>query len=167
MLPFFLIRLVLLPSLNRESARRASESAPVYDWEKLAANIYQLTSVAIFIYPFFMRAEADFSWQFWTGAALYVLGLALLTASVTAFARPDENGLVSKGAYRFSRNPMYISCFICFLGISALAKSPILISLAIVNQLAAHWVIKAEERSCLEQLGENYRLYMQRVRRYL
>ena len=86
MLPFFLVRLVLLPVLSREASQRAAEFAPVYGGERFAYTIYQLSNVAIFIYPFFMRVEFDFSWQFWVGAVCYLLGLALCTASVIAFA---------------------------------------------------------------------------------
>ena len=168
MLPFFFVRLIVLPARNRAASKRAAESAPLYtDGEKFAGNIYQLTSVAIFIYPLFMRMELDYSWQFWVGAVLYVLGIALLTASVIAFANPDEHGLATGGVYRFSRHPMYISYFLTFLGITALTKSPILLSLTLVNQLSVHWVILAEERMCANEFGEDYEQYERRVRRYI
>ena len=90
MLPFFFVRLIVLPVRNRAASSRAAESAPLYTGgEKFAGNLYQLTSVAIFIYPVLMRVEFDFSWQLWLGAVLYVLGIVLLTASVIAFANPD------------------------------------------------------------------------------
>lgn len=168
MLPFFFVRLIVLPVRNRAASSRAAESAPLYTGgEKFAGNIYQLTSVAIFIYPVLMRVEFDFSWQLWLGAVLYVLGIVLLTASVIAFANPDGQGMVAGGIYRFSRNPMYISYFLTFLGITALAKSPMLLSLTLVNQLSVHWVILAEERMCVDEFGEDYKQYMQRVRRYI
>ncbi len=167
MLPFFAVRLLLLPWLSRDAARRAAESAPVYGGEKFASTIYQLSSVAIFIYPFFMRAELAFSWQFWVGAVCYVLGLALCVASVVAYAHPDGKGFVSGGVYRFSRNPMYEGYFLVFIGVSALAKSPLLLSLTVMYQIAAHWVIKSEERWCEHQFGEAYTEYMKKVRRYI
>ena len=168
MLPFFFIRLIMLPTLNREAARRASDFAPTYGGgERFANTIYQLTSVAIFIYPFFMRVEFDFSWQFWVGAVCYVLGIVLQAASVDAFAAPDENGLCTKGVYRFSRNPMYVAYFFVFIGITALSKSPLLLSLTVMFQVSGHWIILSEERWCLNQFGEAYENYMQRVRRYI
>ena len=76
MLPFFFVRLIVLPVRNRAASNRAAESAPLYTGgEKFAGNLYQLTSVAIFIYPVLMRVEFDFSWQLWLGAVLYVLCL--------------------------------------------------------------------------------------------
>lgn len=168
MLPFFFIRLIMFPARNSAASRRAGESAPMYtEGEKFAGNIYQLTSVAIFIYPIFMRAELDYSWQFWTGAVLYVLGIVLLAAAVIAFSAPDERGMATGGVYRFSRNPMYIAYFFTFLGIAALAKSPILLSLVVVNQLTVHWVILSEERMCVNEFGEAYEEYMKKVRRYI
>lgn len=167
MIPFFAVRLVLLPVLNRDAASRASNFAPVYGGEKFAYNIYQLSSVAIFIYPFFMRAEFDFSWQFWVGTACYILGLILCVASVVAFAHPDGKGLNTNGVYRFSRNPMYVSYFLYFTGVAALAKSPVLLGLVIMLQVSTHWIILSEERWCIEPFGDDYKSYMQRVRRYI
>ena len=168
MLPFFFIRLIVLPARNRKASGRAAESAPMYtDGEKFAGNIYQLSSVAIFIYPVFMRVEFDFSWMFWVGAVIYVLGIVLLGASAIAFAAPDEQGLATGGVYNFSRNPMYISYFLTYLGITVLTKSPLLFSLVVVNQLTAHWVILAEERMCQHEFGDKYTEYMKRVRRYI
>lgn len=166
MLPFFLVRLVLLPVLSREASQRAAEFAPVYGGERFAYTIYQLSNVAIFIYPFFMRVEFDFSWQFWVGAVCYLLGLALCTASVIAFAHPDGNGLNTNGVYRFSRHPMYVSYFFCFIGVAAMAKSPMLLALVIMFQISAHWIILSEERWCLNRFGEAYEEYMKKVRRY-
>ena len=39
--------------------------------------------------------------------------------------------------------------------------------LVLVFQAAAHFIIKAEERECEATLGDEYRAYCQRVRRYL
>lgn len=168
MLPFFAVRLALLPILSRGAARRAADSAPAFgNLEKFASNVYQLTGAAIFIYPYFMRAEFDGSWQCWTGSALCALGLSLLTAAVAAFARPGEAGLVTRGVYRLSRNPMNAAYAIYYLGVSALAKSPVLLSLAVVNSLAAHWVILSEERWCAEAFGEAWEAYSSKVRRYI
>ena len=168
MLPFFFLRLIVLPARNKAAGRRAGESAPLYtDGEKFAGNIYQLTSVAIFIYPVFMRVEFDYSWMFWVGAVLYIIGIVLLGAAVIAFAAPDEKGMATGGVYKLSRHPMYVSYFLVFLGITSLTKSPLLLSLVVVNQLTAHWVILAEERMCANEFGEAYEAYMKKVRRYI
>ena len=54
--------------------------------------------------------------------AIYLFGLALCAISMRDFARPDANGMNTKGLYRYSRNPMYVAYFVCFLGIAFLTK---------------------------------------------
>lgn len=62
---------------------------------------------------------------------------------------------------------MYIGYFVVFLGCAMLTRSMVLLELVLVFQLSAHWIILAEERWCLAEMGELYMEYAQRVRRYL
>ena len=48
-----------------------------------------------------------------------------------------------------------------------LTASALLLTLVLVFQVSAHWIIRAEERWCLERFGAAYARYMQKVRRYL
>lgn len=99
LLPFFFIRFVVLAVLDRTSLQRAAMFAPLKGNEKEAYYIYQLTNAGIILYPFFL--------------------------TVKAFSSPDKSGLNTDGIYRFSRNPMYVSYFVCFLGIALLTSSPL------------------------------------------
>ena len=101
----------------------------------------------------------DFSVFFYVGMAIYLLGLALCAISMRDFARPDASGMNTKGLYRYSRNPMYVAYFICFLGIAFLTKSMIFILILVIFQTAAHWIILSEERWCLEKFGKSYQDY--------
>lgn len=94
-------------------------------------------------------------------------GVVLLVASTVQFARPSASGLLEVGVYRISRNPMYVAYFLYFLGCALLTQSPALLVLVLVFQAAAHLIIKAEERGCEAEFGEEYRAYRRRVRRYL
>jgi protein-S-isoprenylcysteine O-methyltransferase Ste14 len=134
--------------------------------EKPAYLIYQIATVFIFFYPFFLRVGTD-SLLFYIGLAVYSLGILVFTASVFNFAKPDKNGINQKGLYRISRNPMYIGYFIYFLGCVLLTSSIVLLAALIVFQISAHWIILSEERWCINEFGESYVNYMKKVRRYL
>lgn len=99
LLPFFFIRFAVLAVLDRTSLQRAAMFAPLKGNEKTAYYIYQLTNAGGILYPFFL--------------------------TVKAFSSPDKSGLNTDGIYRFSRNPMYVSYFVCFLGIALLTSSPL------------------------------------------
>ena len=90
----------------------------------------------------------------------------LCAISMRDFARPDANGMNTKGLYRYSHNPMYVAYFVCFLGIAFLTKSMIFFLILVIFQTAAHWIILSEERWCLEKFGKSYQDYQDKVRRY-
>ena len=99
LLPFFFIRFAVLAFLDRASLQRAVMFAPLKRNEKEAYYIYSLTNAGIILYPFFL--------------------------TVKAFSSPDKSGLNTDGIYRFSRNPMYVSYFVCFLGMALLTSFPL------------------------------------------
>lgn len=123
LLPFFFIRFVVLAFLDKASLQRAAMFAPLKGNEKPAYYIYQLTNAGIILYPFFLTVKPALSPFFLLGLICYLLGLLLCLVTVAAFASPDENGLNTDGIYRFSRNPMYVSYFFCFLGIALLTST--------------------------------------------
>lgn len=167
LIPFLLIRFGLLSYLNKEAVNRAAHFAPMQGSEAAAYWIYQISNAAIFIYLLFLRVRMDFTWLFFTGMVCYMVGLVLCAFSVIGFSSPSSEGLNSKGIYRFSRNPMYVSYFICFMGCAFLTQSFILGGIVLLFQVSAHWIILAEERWCMESFGESYREYRERVRRYI
>lgn len=83
------------------------------------------------------------------------------------YAKPKKNGININGLYRFSRNPMYVSYFVYFLGCAMMTDSWILLVLTVVFQISSHWIILSEERWCMAKFGKEYKDYMEKVRRYI
>lgn len=110
------------------------------------------------------------------GAVVAALGLALALAGIAAVIRhrttivPHHpvSTLVTAGAYRLSRNPMYTGLAVVYLGLALLFGSwwPLalwpLVLLA-VRQL----VIRPEEEYLTQRFGRPYAAYRSRVRRWL
>jgi protein-S-isoprenylcysteine O-methyltransferase Ste14 len=166
LIPFLLIRFGLLSLLNKDSLIRAAFFAPLIGAEKIAYWVYQISNILFFIYIFFLKVTTGSFW-FYAGLALYALGLLLCLVSILNFAYPAENGINLKGLYRFSRNPMYVAYFICFLGCALLTQSLLLFVILLVFQISAHWIILSEERWCIKKFGAEYINYMNKVRRYI
>ncbi|WP_455716688.1 methyltransferase family protein [Anaerosporobacter sp.] len=166
LIPFILIRFGLLTILNKEGLKRAAFFAPLIGKEKVVYLFYQISNILIFVYLFFLEIRTDQYW-FYVGLVTYGLGVLLCFASVSNFAKPAENGINLKGLYRISRNPMYVAYFIYFLGCVLLTRSLLLLAILIVFQISAHWIILSEERWCIKKFGEEYKNYMDKVRRYI
>lgn len=76
--------------------------------------------------------------------------------------------LVTKGPYRYSRNPIYIALTLLYAGIAVVAglwwSLPLLIPVLVI----LHWgVVLREERFLEKKFGDAYVHYRQRTRRYL
>ena len=107
LIPFLSLRFGVLSMLDSSALRRAAHFPPFRGSEKPAYWLYQLSSAALLLGPFFASVHTAPAPLFWSGAALYAFGLLLLLLSVIGFAAPSESGVRQKGVYRISRNPMY------------------------------------------------------------
>lgn len=165
LLPFLVIRFGLLTALNKDALKRAAFFAPLQDKEIRAYWIYQICTIAILVYTCFLKIQV--TPFFYSGLIVYVAGTILLTLSIINFAAPAKNGINQNGLYKLSRNPMYVSYFIFFIGCALLTGSLILFALVLLFQGSAHWIILSEERWCCETFGKMYFKYMERVRRYM
>ena len=159
LLPFFLIRFLLLSRLDQQALGRAAHFAPMPKTEKGFYLLYQVTNIMIFILILVLPIKRSPS-------SIYYMGLLALTASIISFASCDNTGFNCSGVYRFSRNPMYAAYFIFFIGCAMLLHSWLLLAVVLLFQLAAHRIILAEENWCIQRFGSKYLDYMKKVRRY-
>lgn len=132
-------------------------------------------------------SAAHFLWQPWPffpvwwvghaagwpliGAGLLLLLWALrtLTAHRTDFAmvKPSST-LVKAGPYRFSRNPIYLSFVVAYLGTALVVNTIWAVVLLPAALAVMHWgVIRREERYLEGLFSDEYRQYLARVRRWL
>lgn len=75
---------------------------------------------------------------------------------------------VSRGPYRYMRNPMYVGALIVILGGGMILGSPSIIGLSIAFALLAHvFVLLYEEPVLAEKFGDSYRAYCSTVHRWI
>ena len=105
-------------------------------------------------------------------AAGVILALSLVSTflirrtTLNPFAEPSV--FLAAGPYRLSRNPMYLSVIIVYLGGTLLLGSPWpLLTIAAPLLILARPVIPYEEAQMAATFGEAYSSYCQRVRRWI
>ncbi len=166
LIPLLLIRYGLLRLLGEGALKRAAHFPTQIGKERIAFFVYQGATLLLFVYLFFLKIRTDSIW-FIAGLLLYALGTVLFIISVINYATIKGGGMSMKGLYRFSRNPMYVSYFLYFLGCVLLTRSLLLLLLVLIFQISSHWIILSEERWCVQKFGEEYVRYMERVGRYV
>lgn len=110
------------------------------------------------------------------GAVVAALGIVLTAGGVRGVLRHRTTivphhpvaALVTTGAYRVSRNPMYAGLAILYVGGALLAGSwwPLLL-LPLPLAAVRYLVVGPEERYLTERFGDEYDRYRARVRRWL
>jgi len=84
--------------------------------------------------------------------------------------RPNlpAKAIVTSGPFRFSRNPLYCSLTLLYLGLSTLLNTWWGVVVLVPVLLVMHYgVVRREERYLERKFGEEYRRYRRSVRRYL
>ena len=112
-------------------------------------------------------------WVQWVGLLVMALGLILRYGSIRwlgpMFTRlvqvlPDHR-LVTNGPYSIVRHPAYTGLLIFFIGMGiALGDWRSLLFLTLIPPVGIIYRIKVEEQALVEAFGEEYKVYMQRVR---
>jgi protein-S-isoprenylcysteine O-methyltransferase Ste14 len=110
------------------------------------------------------------------GVVLLVAGAALAGWSQVIFRRagtttvPGQSSttLVTRGPYRFTRNPMYVGLIAAYVGEAGLLKQMAPLAVLLLTVAYLNWiVIPVEEARLHEEFGSAYDLYRSTVRRWL
>jgi len=110
------------------------------------------------------------------GIALTILGIILAAQARGEFrrhAQPTDPGqptlkIITTGVFSISRNPLYLGGIGILVGLALACNLPWAIILLLPASIACHYIlILPEERYLAEKFGEAYRLYTERVRRWI
>ncbi|WLP95567.1 isoprenylcysteine carboxylmethyltransferase family protein [Psychrobacter sp. M13] len=114
----------------------------------------------------------------WLASGLAVVGMALAIMGILAFKKaqttvnphtPEKSvSLVTKGIYKYTRNPMYLGMLLVLLGWAFyLSNFAALLVLPIFIIYMSRFQIQPEERFMKQKFGDEYRAYIMKVRRWL
>jgi protein-S-isoprenylcysteine O-methyltransferase Ste14 len=165
-LSFLIIRLFFNGAKSQESSRRHSTTPQYSGLEKKLSHLSTVTLLATLVYSVFSPLKLGSGWLY-AGLLVYLFGMIFGFIAMINFAVAPLDKPATKGAYRFSRNPMYFSMFLMFIGIGVACSSWVFVLLTIIWLTLADRGVAAEERLCLETYGEAYREYMDRTPRWI
>lgn len=123
-----------------------------------------------------IRIPLPDAWRWTVGLLLFVLPFAVVPSLFAAFHRAGSEydvrfvpkGLVTSGAFRYSRNPGYVAALVSCVGLAVLFANPWVIVCLIPATVLVHYRVVLREEAILERaFGAEYLQYKQRVRRWL
>jgi protein-S-isoprenylcysteine O-methyltransferase Ste14 len=119
-----------------------------------------------FTYSIFLPLKLGTAWLY-AGLPIFVLALVMTLMTTYNFAAAPLGEPVTRGIYRISRHPIYLSGFVLYAGIGIACASWVLLLCAVLWIVLWQIAVPAEERFLLEKYGNAYREYMERTPRWI
>ena len=165
MVPSLVVSLLSL-LLSKQKCAPSPESArlskPTLLWCLLSKFIY-FPSV---IYSLFLPLKLGTIW-FYVGLPITLVGLVGSIVVLMDWALTPAGEPVTRGLYRYSRHPMYVTEVLLLVGVSIISASWVFLLFPIIIGVGAVHFIKMEEAQTLGHYGKAYSEYMKRTPRWI
>ena len=167
-LSFLLIFIVgeILDHLRGKKGSGRPDKPPFNEKEKKLYGFSQLAIWASNFYSVFLPLKLDTTW-FYAGLLIYLFGMIFTIIAAISLDNTPIGRPATKGLYRISRNPIYLSCFLIYIGIGIACASWLFLLLTVIWIVFYDILIAPEERWCLEKYGDAYREYMKRTPKWI
>ncbi len=133
---------------------------------RVVSYISMVVEAMALAYSIFLPLRLGTTW-FYAGLAIFLAGLAVLTAAIFGFSRAPMDVPITRGIYRYSRHPMYLGSLLIYLSVGLASASWVFLLIFVLQSVSITIAAVEEERYCLEKYGDAYREYMERTPRYL
>jgi protein-S-isoprenylcysteine O-methyltransferase Ste14 len=139
---------------GKERTKRATESVPYSRTQKILAYSTHIVIMPFTVlYSIFLPLKVGTAWLY---VGLVIFALALATSVIT-----------SVNYATISRNPIYFTGFLLYMGIGIATASWVILLCAILWIVLFHLVVPSEERFLLEKYGDSYREYMNKTPKWI
>jgi len=118
------------------------------------------------IYSIFLPLKLGTLW-FYIGLPITLVGMITTAIVLVDWARTPRTEPIATGLYRYSRNPMYLTMFAFYLGVSIATGSWIFLLVSVLLIVGCVSFVGLEEEACLRQYGDAYRQYMNRTPKWI
>jgi protein-S-isoprenylcysteine O-methyltransferase Ste14 len=127
--------------------------------ERYAGIIANLVWLLALGYSVFLPLLLGTTW-FYIGLSVFIIGLTLMVVATFNFIATPADQLITKGAYQFSRHPMYVATFFISMGAGIATGSWLFIFFSIIMALCFYQEALIEEKYCLNRYGSRYQEYI-------
>ena len=159
--------LLMLLSIRLFGEKRAPAASMRMSRTKLSfCLVSKFIYFAAVAYSFFLPLKLGTIW-FYAGLPLTLAGLVGSVLTVASWAATPAGEMVTKGIYRFSRHPIYVTEVLLLFGVSIASASWVFLLFPIIVGVGAVHFIKMEEAQCIGHYGKAYREYMERTPRWI
>jgi len=154
---------IVIISFSDMRATASRESGKAGDF-KLTRKENRLTyavflpMVVSWVYAVFLPLQLGTVWLY-SGLIICLFGMIFTSVAILNFATSPKDKVITKGLYRFTRNPTYIGIILMQIGLGIACSSWLYLLLTVALIILLNANLSAEERYCLYRFGDDYRKY--------
>jgi protein-S-isoprenylcysteine O-methyltransferase Ste14 len=163
---FLLLPQIVLSRVYRRPFKRWSVDVPYNETEKMISKIWPLFLLLAIIYSFFLPLKLGTTW-FYIGLAICLFATIMNAMIPVSNAATPPDMPFTKGPYRYSRHPLYVTQFLVFTGTGIACASWVFLLCTAGIIFPVGILAIPEERLCLEKYGDAYREYLDRTPRWM
>lgn len=149
----------------KEGGKRAVDTSWYDSKAKRNAMLNSIFQAMFVVLSIFVPLRIGTVW-FIVGIAIYAAAILLFVWSFHSYGTAEHDKLITKGIYRYSRNPMYTIFTLALIGITVAGASGWLLLVLVPYIWSMHCTILSEEQYCAQTYGADFEEYMKRVPRY-
>ena len=170
--PFLLVTLLSMLMMIKKGVPggsvRAVQRACKSKTTLLVASLSKIIYFPAVIYSVFLPLQVGTMW-FYVGLPITLIGFVGTTIVFVDWANTPAGQPVTRGLYRYSRHPSYVTMFLLLLGVSIASVSGVFLLLTIIFGVGVtrSYFVKVEEAQCLGHYGAPYREYMKKTPRWM
>jgi len=164
MVPSLLVMLLCLLVMTKKGA--PAESMRLSKTKLSFCLFSKFIYFAAVAYSVFLPLKLGTIW-FYVGLPITLVGLVGNIVVMVNWANTPAGEPVTRGLYRYSRHPMYVTEVMLLFGISIASASWVFLLFPIIVGVGAVYFIKMEEAFTLGHYGHAYREYMNRTPRWI
>ena len=168
-IPAIVVSLLCMLLMMKKNAPGGPTRVPCKSKPTLVvATLSKLIFLPAAIYSVFLPLKLGTIW-FYVGLPIALLGLVGTIIVFLDWVMTPAGEPVTRGVYRYSRHPMYVSEVFLFLGVSIMSASWVFSLLTIILGVGVTrpYFVKIEEAQCIGHYGAAYLEYMNRTPRWI
>ena len=163
----FLLQMLAILLIDRRVSKRSHipKEARQNKFERSVGIIGNLIWLLAMAYSVFLPLRLGTFW-FYIGLSAFMVGLAIMVIATKDFMTAPADQLITKGAYAYSRHPMYLATFLICLGAGIATVSYPFLFLSLIMASCFYQEALIEERYCINKYGIAYEKYMNNTHRW-
>jgi protein-S-isoprenylcysteine O-methyltransferase Ste14 len=168
---WILIIPILIISFSDMRATASRESGKAVDFQltrkenRLTYAVF-LPMVVSWVYAVFLPLQLGTVWLY-SGLIICLFGMIFTSVAILNFATSPKEKVITKGLYRFTRNPTYIGMILMQIGLGIACSSWLYLLLTVAMMILLNANLSAEERYCLYRFGDDYQKYKNSTPRWI